>query len=215
MNVLRERIPVELSIVDVVADVDRAQIADVIRKERLLSARIGRLVGADVGNWIVAIGFVDEEASRLTSSPRAIDHLFPDFAGVHVAGHVASGRIDQVVARSRLDCVHELRRHRDGDVEVGNLRQVFLAVDERHYVWMIDAQNAHVGAAPRSTLLDGIGRRIVQLHERHRARRNAGRRAHHRPRTTQPREAETGAATRLMNQRHRPQGVVNAVVPVR
>ena len=68
-------------------------------------------------------------------------------------------RIDEVVGRPGLHRVHELRRDGDGDVEVRDLREVFLAGDEFEDVRMIDAQDAHVRAAPRAALLHRIGAR--------------------------------------------------------
>ena len=64
VDVAPERVPVHLPVVHVVADVDRAEVADVVRQQRLLAARIRRLVGAEVRHGVVAVRFVDEEARR-------------------------------------------------------------------------------------------------------------------------------------------------------
>ena len=74
----------------VVADVDRAEVADVVRKQRLLAARIRRFVLPDVRHRVVAIRFVDEEAAGLARSPRAVDHLVPDLARVELPGDLAA-----------------------------------------------------------------------------------------------------------------------------
>src|SRR5437868_6415862 len=74
---------------DVVADVDRSQIADVVREQRLLTAGIGRLVGAQVRDGVVAVGFVDEEDAGLAGAPSAEDHLVPDGLGVEGADDAA------------------------------------------------------------------------------------------------------------------------------
>ena len=66
-------------------------------------------------------------------------------------------RIDEVVARAGLHRLHELRVTATRDVEVRHLREVFLAGDEVHDVRVIDAQDAHVRAAPRAALLHRVG----------------------------------------------------------
>ena len=71
MHVALHRIPVQHAVLHVVADVDRAEVADVVRKQRLLAARIRRLVRAQVRDRIVAVGLVDEEAARLARAPGA------------------------------------------------------------------------------------------------------------------------------------------------
>ena len=180
MDIALQRFPIHLAVLHITTDVDRAEVADVVRQQRLLAAGICRHVLTDVRNRIEAVGFVDEEAAGLTGAPRAVDHLVPDCARVELSGHLAAAGIDQVVARSSPDGRHELVGDSDRDVEVRDLRQVFLAGDELHDVRMIDAQNSHVGAAARSTLLHRVGARVVQLHEAHRPRRDSRRAAHHR-----------------------------------
>ena len=215
MDVTLERVPIHLSVRDVITDVYRAQVADVVRQKGLLAAGICRFVLTDVGNRIVAIGFVDEEASRLAGPPGALDHPVPYHPRIELTGNFAGARIDEIVARSVLHRGHEFVGDGDGDVEVRHLRQIFLAGDEIHDIRVIDAKNAHVGAATRAALLHGIGRRVVELHERHRTGCNAGGRANHRALAAQLREPEAGSAARLMDQRHRTQRVVDAVAPVR
>ncbi len=80
---------------------------------------------------------------------------------------------------------------------------------------MIDAQDPHVGAAARAALLDRVGGRVVELHERHGTGRDARGRPHHRPLGPQAREAEAGAAAALMDDRHRLERVVDPVLAVR
>ncbi len=123
-------------------------------------------------------------------------------------------RLDEIVRLARLERRHELVGDGNGDVEVRDLGEVFLAGDEVQDVRMIDAQDAHVGAATRAALLHRVGRRIVELHERDGTRRDAGRRADHRALAAQTREGEARAAARLVNERHRAQRVVDAVVTV-
>ncbi len=77
---------------------------------------------------------------------------------------------------------------------------------------MIDAQDAHVGAAPRPALLDHLGRRIVQGHEGDRPGRHPHGGADDVVLGSQPREREPGPAARLVHQRHVPQRVVDAAL---
>src|SRR5205814_202142 len=150
-------------------DVDRAEVAHVVGKQRLLTTWICRLVPSNVRHRIVAVRFVDEKASRLARSPRAVDHLVPNRARVELTRHLAVAWIDEIVARPRLYGTHELVGDRDRNIEVRYLREVFLAGNEIHYVRVIDAQDTHIGPATRASLLHRVGRRIVELHERHRA----------------------------------------------
>ncbi len=55
-----------------------------------------------------------------------VDHLVPHFARVELADGLSVRRFDKLVHRAGFYGVHELRRHRDGDVEVRDLREVFL-----------------------------------------------------------------------------------------
>ncbi len=74
---------------------------------------------------------------------------------------------------------------------------------------MIDPQDAHVRAAARAALLDRLGRMVVDIHEAHRPRRHAHGRADDIVARAQPREAEPGAATALMDQGLVLEGFVN------
>ena len=194
MDVALESVPIHLTVAHIVADVDRAQVADIVWQKWLLTARVGRFVVTYVRNWIVAIRFVDEKAAWLSGAPRAIDHLVPHRPGVQLARHFAGTRIDEVVAGACLHCFHELVGDGDRDVEVRDLRQIFLAGDEIHDIGMIDAQNSHIGAAARAALLHGIRRRVVKLHERNWSRCNASGRTHHRAFAAQLGKTKAGAS---------------------
>jgi hypothetical protein len=144
-----------------------------------------------------------------------VDHLLPDHVGVELADGLVRARILQRVGRLRAHRLHELGRHGDGDVEVRHLREVFLAGDEVEDVRVVHAENPHVRAAPRSALLHRIGGGVVELHERDGSAGDARGRAHDAALLAQTREGEAGAAAGLMDERHRAQRVVDAVVPVR
>ena len=74
---LTQAVPVDLPVPDEHAEVDRAEVADVVRQEGLLTAGIGRLVGAEVRDRIVVVGLVDEEHARLAGLPGAVDDPAP------------------------------------------------------------------------------------------------------------------------------------------
>ena len=79
---------------------------------------------------------------------------------------------------------------------------------------MIDAQDRHVGAAAHAALLDRVGGRVEHLDERHGPAGRAIDEAHAIPRGPQARERETGAAATLVNEGHRADRVVDAVLAV-
>jgi hypothetical protein len=66
---------------------------------------------------------------------------------------------------------------------------------------MIDAQHAHVGAAPRPALLDRLGGNVEHLHQRHGTRGVATGRRDEVARRPQPGEREAGASARLLDLR--------------
>src|SRR2546430_7060050 len=206
-----QAVPIHITrrLVDEQPDVDRAEVADVIRKQRLLAAGIGRLVAAEMRNRIVVIGAVDVEHARLTRLPGTVDDLLEYVAGVELPYHLAGARMDQVVRLPSFQREHERVRHGDGDVEIRDLREVILAVDEVEDVGVIDAQDTHIRAAARAALLHHVGRGIVQLHERHRSRSDPHRGADDVVLGPEAREGETRPTPRLMHDLHRPQGCVD------
>ncbi len=213
-DVAAHRVPVHHAMVHVVPHVHAAEVAHVVRQQRLLTARVRCLVVAEVRHRVVAVGFVDEEHTGLTGAPRAEDHFVPYVARAELAAHQAVGRIHEIVAAVGLERLHELRGDTHRDVEVRNLGEVFLGGDELEHVGVIDAQDAHVGAATRAPLLYGVGAAVVELHEAHGAAGHTRRAAHHAPLGAQARKGEAGAAAALMDKRHAAQRVVDAALTV-
>ena len=80
---------------------------------------------------------------------------------------------------------------------------------------MIHPQDPHVRAPPCTALLDHLRRRIVEPHKRHRPGCHAHRGAHDIVLGSQPREPEPRPATRLVDERHVAQRVVDAAFTVR
>src|SRR6267143_1265664 len=117
-------IPIHVTVLDEQADVDRAEVADVIRKQRLLAAGIGRLVAAEARNRVVLVGAVDVEDAGLTRLPGTVDDLLEYVEGVELPYHLAGARMDQVVRLPGLQREHERVGHGDRDVEMRDLREV-------------------------------------------------------------------------------------------
>ena len=210
-----QAIPVDPLILDKGADVDRAQIAHVVRQQGLLTARVRGLVRAHVRHRVVPVGLVDEEDARLAVPPRPVDDLVEHFARVQLSHRLSTARVLKVVRRAAGQRRHELFRDGHGDVEVRDLVLVFLAVDESEDVGVIDPQDPHVGAPPRAALLHRFGRGVIHLHEAHRPARDAHRGLHHVAARPQAAESEARAAARLMDQSHVAKGLVDPVQRVR
>ncbi len=84
-----------------------------------------------------------------------------------------------------------------------------LAHDEVHDVGMVNPEDAHVGPATGSALLDGFCGRVKYTHKGNRAAGNAGGGHDQIIGRTQPRERKSGAAAGLMNQSRVFEGVEN------
>ena len=191
-----QRIPVHLApLLHERAEVDRAEVADVVRQQRLLAARIGGLVRPQVRHRIVVIRFVDEEDPRLAGPPGAVDDLVPNLARLELAGDLARSwdRCRSYIPSASTAAMNASVTATEM-LKLVILRHVFLAGDELQDVRMVDAQNAHVGAAAGAALLDGLGGGVEQAHEGHRARRHAHGGAHDVVLGPEAGEAEAGAA---------------------
>ena len=166
--------------------VDAAQVAAAVRRERLLAAGIAGFDRLAIREVVVAVHRVDEHDARLGVIVGRQHDLVPQRAGAHGAVHpqvvvaLVRARREEVGRRRRL--VHQLPvgvlahgrdegvGHRDREVEVGE-PAVVLGVDERLDVRMIAAQDAHLGAAPRARRLHG---RAALVEHPHVGERSAG-----------------------------------------
>jgi hypothetical protein len=210
-----ERVPVLPHLLYKRSEIDRAEVAHVIRQQRLLATGVGRLVLTEVRNGIVVVGLVDEEDARLPGFPGTMDDALPDGAGVKLAGDLLGLGMNQVVGAVRFDRSHERIGDSHRDVEVGDLGRVVLAGDELHDVGMVDPEDAHVGPASGTTLLDDIRGCVEQRHEGHGSRCHTHRRADDIVLWTEAGEAEPSAAARLVYQRHGTKRIVDAALPIR
>ncbi len=108
-----ERFPVDSPVIDERSHVDRPEVADVVRQQRLLAARIGGLVAAEAGHRVVAIRLIDEVDARLSVSPRAVDDSPEYVSRIQLAYRLTGSRAPQVVRLAALHGIHEHVRDRD------------------------------------------------------------------------------------------------------
>ena len=110
-------------------------------------------------------------------------------------------RIDQFVVAVLLDRFHELFTDSDRDVEVVELSVVLLRRNEIEDIGMVDTEDRHVGAAPRSSLLYSLSGGVEDRHERDRSARDALGRLDPVVLRTDAREGESRASSTLVYQR--------------
>ncbi len=197
------------------AQVDAPEVAHVVREQGLLAARVRGLVASERRHGVVLVRTIDEERAGLSGEPRTVHDHVEDLPRILLGRDLLGLRVHQVVGAARGDRIHERVGDRHRDVEVRDLRRVVLAGDEPANVGVIHAQDAHVRPAPRSPLLHDVRARVVQLHERDGAGRDAHRRAHGLALGAQTREGEARPAAALMDERHRLERVVDPALAVR
>ncbi len=137
--------------------------------EGLLAAGIGRPDGAEAGGGIGGVDPVDEDQAGVADGPGRFDDELEDLAGVLLAGRRAGVGVDDVVVGAGRERGHEGVGDGDRDVEVRDRRPVELHLDEFLDVGVVDAEDAHVGAAARAALLDGLGGGVDDLEKGDRA----------------------------------------------
>ncbi len=209
-----QAVPVHLAVPHEQPDVDGTEVTHIVRQQRLLATRIGGLVAAQVRHGVVLVRPIDEVHSRLPRLPGAVHDLRKHLPGVEPALHLSRPGMHQRVVSPRFHRAHELVGHGHRDVEIRDLGDVVLAGDELENIRVVDPQDAHVGAPPRPALLHDLGAGVVERHEGDRPRRHPHGGADHVVLRPEPGEPEAGAPARLVYQRHVPQGVVDAVLPV-
>ena len=178
-------------------------------------AGVGRLEIAELRRGVIAVGRVDEQHPGLAVVPGQVDDAVEHLAGAQGVDHLAGGGVDQVVFQVVFDRGHEGVGDGHAEVEVGEPGLVLLGDDEVEDVRVVDAEHAHVGAAPLAALLDGLGGGVEHLHERQRPRGHALGGLHRRVLRPQPRERVARAAAGLVHQgavAHRREDAVHGVV---
>ena len=137
--------------------------------EGLFAAGIGRPDGAEAGGRVGGVDPVDEDQAGVADGPGRFDDELEDLAGVLLAGGSAGVGVDDVVGGAGRERGHEGVGDGDGDVEVRDRGPVELHLDEFLDVGVVDAEDAHVGAAAGAALLDGFGGGVDDLEEGDRA----------------------------------------------
>ncbi len=107
-----QALPVHVAVVHEQPQIHRPEIADVVRQERLLPARVGRLVTAEVWHRVEMVRPVDEVHTRLARLPGAVNDRAEHVARLELPDDRPGAGVDQLVARSLLHGAHEGVRHR-------------------------------------------------------------------------------------------------------
>ena len=189
-------------------DVERAEIARLVRQQGLLAARIGRLDLADLRRRVgrARVDPIEEDHPGIARAPGRRDDPPEDLARRELAHDRARVRIDQVVILAALEGLHEAGGGRDRDVEVGDAT-VQLALDELEDVGVIDLEDPHVGAASGAALLHGLRRAVEHAQERDGAGRATAGRGDEVVLRAQAGERESRPAAALVNDRRGLHGV--------
>ena len=189
--------------------VDGAEVAALVGEQGLLAARVGALDLALGGDHVVSVQAVEEDDAGFAVGPGCLDDGVEDFLRVEGADCFAGFRVDQIVIAPAGSRLHEFLGQADGDVEVVDVVIVLLALDELHDVRMVDAQDAHVGAASGAALLDGFGGGVEDLHKTDRAAGNAACGTDGRAFLAQAGERKACAAAGFVDERRILDGVKN------
>src|SRR3990172_5208384 len=168
------------------AQVNRAQVAGLVRQERLLSAGVRRFYLADMRRRVIGVHLVYVDYAGVAVLPGHLHYLVEDFPRVERAHRLAVPGVYDIEVAVRLDGLHERLGEAHGDVEVIELGVVLLAGDEVHDVRVVYAQYPHVGAPSRAALLYGLRRAVKDGHEGYGAGGDAGGGADRIARGTEP-----------------------------
>ncbi len=159
-------VPVHLAVGgDHARQIDGTEVTGFVRKQRLLATGVGRLDFANMRGRVVAIKAIEKDHAWLAVGPSHLDDTLKDLAGVHLLDDFAVPRVDDVVAAAGLHRFHEGLSQADGDIEISQYRLIPLGHDEVHDIGMVHSQDAHVGSAAGTALLDGFGGGIKHLHK--------------------------------------------------
>ena len=180
-------------------EIDRAQQAGAIRRQRLLPARVRRADSLAVGQVVRRVDAVDEDDARLgVIEGRAHDAL-PEIAGSH--GAIDAPAEDERPVGVPLHGLHEWVGDEYREVEIAQPPRVGLGGDELLDVRMIAAQGRHHGAAPLTGRHDGAAHGVPDVHEADGTRGIRADARDRRPARPQRREIMPDAAPLLHRQR--------------
>src|SRR2546425_2278863 len=123
----------------VASEVDRTEIAGLVRQERLFPAWVRCLHIRDVRRRLPSVVLVDKEETGLSILPGLECNLVEDLAGIELPDSTLIPRIHEVVRCASPDGLHELVCNRDGDVEISDFRRSVFAGDELQDIGVVDA----------------------------------------------------------------------------
>ena len=168
---------------------DGTQVAAAIGRQRLFATGVSGLDLLGVVEVVVAPDLVEEQDARLGKVVGRGHDGVPQLARRHLAVHPLAvgalvgtlgldllarfGLVHQLPIGARGDRLHEGVGHADRDVEVVPAPRRALGGDEFQHVRVVDAQHAHLRAAPAAGALDRRARLVEHVHV---AARPAGKR---------------------------------------
>ena len=153
---------------DEAGEIDRAEEARPIGRQRLLAAWIRGIDRLAIPEIVPPVDAVDEDNAGLGVGIGRAHDLVPQLA--RGQDFVSGAGEFELPGRTFLDRRHERVGGEDGEVEHAQPAGRVLGLDEGLDVGMIAAQGRHHGAAAVAGAHDGAAHRIPHVHERERSR---------------------------------------------
>lgn len=146
----RERLPVDLPLVEEPRQVQRPEATILCGAKPLLPARVRCLEGVKMSDGVGPVRRVEEQDARLAVLVGMAAQVVEQLRRLHRLDDLLGARVDELKVAGIADRLHELVGDADADVEVGQASFFFLAADELLDVRVIHPQDGHVRAAPGS-----------------------------------------------------------------
>ena len=134
--------------------IDGTEVTGFIGQQRLLTAGIGGLNFPLAWHNIIAVEPVEENDTRLPVVPGRFDNFIKYLPRVEGTGKLAAGRVNKIIIAARFHSLHKGFGDTDGNVKIGDVGVIFLAVDKLQDIGMIDA----VDVAARNLKVNFDGR---------------------------------------------------------
>ena len=172
-------------VADKMRQIDRAQAAAAIGRQRLFGTRVGGFDQFAVVQVVVLVHAIQEQDARFGVVVGGLHHLIPQITGTHLAVDpqavfalvgtfgqdvfVRFCNVNQFNGIVRFNRFHERISHADRDVEVGQVALVF-GMDEQLDIRMIATHDTHLGTTACTGRFHGFARAVEHAHVRDRAR---------------------------------------------
>ena len=150
---------------------------------------------------VVPVEPIQENNPRLPIPPGRVDNFIKYNSGIQLFHRFPRMRIDQLVLPACFRGVHKVFCQSYGKIKIGNLRVICLTVNKLQNIRVVDTQDSHVGAAPRSALFDGFGSHIKHFHKTDRTAGHSSRGVNRASFRSEPGKGKSGSPSALMNQR--------------